>query len=281
MAGRCGAGAGWNAGAAGRAIAGGAGRATAAGAAGRAIAGAAGRAIAAGAAGRAAAAAGAGPRPGCCADAPMLPAMRKRPTREAANGSAKPIRSGSMVVSSLYTRLHASLTRERGKRSMHQRRAMIIARSQDRLAPRSSTPRSADGWVLPPQWETADDRAIDRPALGGDGLSINADPHDTVLVRHDGRNNVIGILKPRRMGPGCDWSATPFLQSLAQLCAGFACFTMEPRPFAIRSTRSLQQPRTSAARWAERSEPTLAVCAKTICAKLVGTARSAPLPTLR
>ena len=136
---------------------------------------------------------------------------------------------------------------------MHQRRAMIIARSQDRLAPRSSTPRSADGWVLPPQWETADDRAIDRPALGGDGLSINADPHDTVLVRHDGRNNVIGILKPRRMGPGCDWSATPFLQSLAQLCAGFACFTMEPRPFAIRSTRSLQQPRTSAGGMREAS----------------------------
>src|SRR6202011_4237351 len=74
MAGRCGAGAGWNAGAAGRAIAGAAGRATAAGAA---------------------------PRLGCCAGAPMLPAIRERPTKEAAKGSAKPTLSGSMVVSSL------------------------------------------------------------------------------------------------------------------------------------------------------------------------------------
>jgi len=131
---------------------------------------------------------------------------------------------------------------------MHQRRVMIIARSQDRLVPRSSTPRSADGWLLLPQWETADDRAIDRPALRGDGLSINADPHDTVLVRHDGRNNVIGILKPRRMGPDCDWSATRFLQSLAQLCVGFACVTMEPRPFAMRSTRSLQHKELRAVR---------------------------------
>src|ERR1700674_2338322 len=68
MAGRCGAGAGWNAGAAGRAIAGTAGRATAAGAA---------------------------PRLGCCAEAPMLPAIRDRPTKEAAKGSAKPTLLGS------------------------------------------------------------------------------------------------------------------------------------------------------------------------------------------
>src|ERR1700730_4999559 len=101
MAGRCGAGAGWNAGAAGRAIAGTAGRATAAGAA---------------------------PRLGCCAEAPMLPAIRDRPTKEAAKGSAKPTLLGSTVVSSLsYPAPHASITRERGKRSAHERRARIIA----------------------------------------------------------------------------------------------------------------------------------------------------------
>src|SRR5712672_2845297 len=113
MAGRCGAGAGWNAGAAGRAIAGAAGRATAAGAA---------------------------PRLGCCAEAPMLPAIRERPTKEAAKGSAKPNLSGSMVVSSLsYPAPHASLTRERGKRSTHERRAgIIIAALQDGLV---RTPR--------------------------------------------------------------------------------------------------------------------------------------------
>src|SRR5258706_9311906 len=116
MAGRCGAGAGWNAGAAGRAIAGAAGRATAAGAAGRATA------------------AGAAPRLGCCAEAPMLPAIRERPTKEAAKGSAKPTLSGSMVVSSLsYPAPHASITRERGKRSTHERRARIIAALQARL----------------------------------------------------------------------------------------------------------------------------------------------------
>ena len=107
MAGRCGAGAGWNAGAAGRAIAGAAGRATAAGAA---------------------------PRLGCCAEASMLPAIRERPTKEAAKGSAKPTLSGSTVVSSLsYPAPHASITRERGKRSAHERRARIIAALQDGL----------------------------------------------------------------------------------------------------------------------------------------------------
>src|SRR6267154_5545186 len=112
MAGRCGAAAGWNA-----------------GAAGRAIAGAAGRAIAAGAA----------PGLGCCAEAPILPAIRERPTKEAAKGSAKPTLSGSMVVSSLsYPAPHASLTRERGKRSTHERRAGIIAALQDGLV---RTPR--------------------------------------------------------------------------------------------------------------------------------------------
>src|SRR5712671_988084 len=116
MAGRCGAGAGWNAGAAGRAMAGAAGRATAAGAAGRATA------------------AGAAPRLGCCAEAPMLPAIRERPTKEAAKGSAKPNLSGSMVVSSLsYPAPHASITRERGKRSAHECRAGIIAALQDRF----------------------------------------------------------------------------------------------------------------------------------------------------
>jgi hypothetical protein len=57
---------------------------------------------------------------------------------------------------------------------------------------------------------TAGDRAISRPALPTDRLSINADPHDAVLVRRDGRNNVIGILKTRRVGPDCDWNATRF-----------------------------------------------------------------------
>jgi hypothetical protein len=120
MAGRCGAGAGWNAGAAGRAIAGAAGRATAAGAA---------------------------PRLGCCAEAPMLPAIRERPTKEAAKGSAKPALSGSMVVSSLsYPAPHASITRERGKRSAHERRAGIICRvarqARQDTAPDSHRPSS-------------------------------------------------------------------------------------------------------------------------------------------
>jgi hypothetical protein len=56
-------------------------------------------------------------------------------------------------------------------------------------------------YLLPPQWGTARDRAIDRQALRRDRLSINTDPHEAVLVRHDGRNNVIGILKTRRVGP--------------------------------------------------------------------------------
>jgi len=112
MAGRCGAGAGWNAGAAGRAIAGAAGRATAAGAA---------------------------PRFGCCAEAPMLAAIKERPTKQAAKGSAKPTLSGRMVVGSLSSPApHASITRERGKRSAHERRASIIAALQDRLV---RTPR--------------------------------------------------------------------------------------------------------------------------------------------
>jgi hypothetical protein len=112
MAGRCGAGAGWNAGAAGRAIAGAAGRATAAGAA---------------------------PRLGCCAEAPMHPATREKLTKEAAKDSAKPTLSGSMVVGSLsYPAPHASITRERGKRSAHERRARITAALQDRLV---RTPR--------------------------------------------------------------------------------------------------------------------------------------------
>jgi hypothetical protein len=64
----------------------------------------------------------------------MLPAIRERPTKEAAKGSAKPTLSGSMVVSSLsYPAPHASITREREKRSAHERRARIIAALQDRL----------------------------------------------------------------------------------------------------------------------------------------------------
>jgi hypothetical protein len=70
----------------------------------------------------------------------MLPAIRERPTKEAAKGSAKPILLGSMVVSSLsYPAPHASITRERRKRSAHERRARIIAAAlQDRLV---RTPR--------------------------------------------------------------------------------------------------------------------------------------------
>src|SRR5258705_5802748 len=87
-----------------------------------------------GGAGGGATAAGAAPRLGCCAEAPMLPAIRERPTKEAAKGSAKPNLSGSMVVSSLsYPAPHASITRERGKRSAHECRAGIIAALQDRF----------------------------------------------------------------------------------------------------------------------------------------------------
>ena len=69
----------------------------------------------------------------------MLPAIRDRPTKEAAKGSAKPTLLGSTVVSSLsYPAPHASITRERGKRSAHERRARIIAALQDRLV---RTPR--------------------------------------------------------------------------------------------------------------------------------------------
>jgi hypothetical protein len=65
-------------------------------------------------------------------------------------------------------------------------------------------------------------------ALGDVRLSINADPHYAVLVRHDGGNNVIGVLKPRRVRPDCDQSATGILQSLAQLCMGFARYPTRP-----------------------------------------------------
>jgi hypothetical protein len=68
------------------------------------------------------------------------------------------------------------------------------------------------------------------------------------MVRHDGRNNVIGIFKPRRVGPDCDWSAARLLQSLAQFGVGFACFMIESRPFAIRSTRRLHHEELRAVR---------------------------------
>jgi hypothetical protein len=154
MAGRCGAGAGWNAGAAGRAIAGAAGRATAAGAA---------------------------PRLGCCAEAPMLPAIRERPTKEAAKGSAKPTLSGSMVVGSLsYPAPHASITRERGKRSGHECRsfhaAWVINRS---LGPggRSGLPTKADiqrsnGDVLFVPWLPPRTKAVRLFAIGPAGSRL-------------------------------------------------------------------------------------------------------------
>jgi len=85
MAGRCDGGAGWNAGAAGRAIAGGgAGRAIAGGAGGRAIGGgAAGRAIAGGGAALAAGAAPPGPLRSW-ADNPVFVAIKEAPIRHAA-----------------------------------------------------------------------------------------------------------------------------------------------------------------------------------------------------
>ena len=87
MAGRCGGGAGWNAGAAGRAMTGGgAGRAIAGGAAGRAMAGG-------GAAGRAAGATG--PCPLCSwADELTLTAITETPTKKAAKQTSR----GSMLA---------------------------------------------------------------------------------------------------------------------------------------------------------------------------------------
>ena len=104
IAGCCIAGAGWNAGADGRAIAG----ALTCGA------GAAGRATGAGAAGRAAGAAG---RPGCCAAASMLPAIRKALLTATTTGSANRNCLGSMGQSSLSSICPISRTRECAKRS--------------------------------------------------------------------------------------------------------------------------------------------------------------------
>ncbi len=39
-----------------------------------------------------------------------------------------------------------------------------------------------------------------------------------MLVRHNRRNNIIGVLKPRRIKSSGYWNATRRLKLLAQLC---------------------------------------------------------------
>ena len=68
---------------------------------------------------------------------------------------------------------------------------------------------------------------------------IDADPYYAVHIRHDGGNNVIVSVEPKsRIRPDSDRRATRMLQSLAQLGVGFARFPMDPRFFAVCSTRS-------------------------------------------